>query len=228
VKTQQKIRDTSVFFITVGETGRRLQLVDLQELELSILVGRMPATRLGSKACTAFGHPSLYCLRDDIETFRGHSGRGAVACLHRIEARRMVSTSACRVLITLGLVTTFLAATESAPAGAVLGIDFGTDNAVIAIARRKGVDIVANEASQRLTPCIVSFSEKQRFIGEGGLGQKITNIKNTVIEPKKLVGRLCSDPEFAEIRSGFNVELVDKKGEPNVKVDAAPNYSPLA
>ncbi|KAJ1481495.1 heat shock protein 70 family, partial [Baffinella frigidus] len=74
-----------------------------------------------------------------------------------------------------------------------LGIDFGTDNSVVAIARRKGVDIVANEASQRLTPCIVSFDSKQRYIGEGGLSQRITNIKNTVVEPKNLIGRSCSD-----------------------------------
>lgn len=43
-----------------------------------------------------------------------------------------------------------------APTGAVLGIDLGSDNCVVAIARRKGVDIVTNEASARCTPTIIS------------------------------------------------------------------------
>jgi hypothetical protein len=47
---------------------------------------------------------------------------------------------------------------EGAPTGAVLGIDLGSDNCVVAIARRKGVDIVTNEASARSTPTIVSVS----------------------------------------------------------------------
>lgn len=46
----------------------------------------------------------------------------------------------------------------AAPTGAVLGIDLGSDNCVVAIARRKGVDIVTNEASARSTPTIVSVS----------------------------------------------------------------------
>jgi hypothetical protein len=47
---------------------------------------------------------------------------------------------------------------SAVPTGAVLGIDLGSDNCVVAIARRKGVDIVANEASQRSTPSVVSVS----------------------------------------------------------------------
>lgn len=49
-------------------------------------------------------------------------------------------------------------AVDGAPTGAVLGIDLGSDNCVVAIARRKGVDIVTNEASARSTPTIVSVS----------------------------------------------------------------------
>ena len=51
---------------------------------------------------------------------------------------------------------------SAVPTGAVLGIDLGSDNCVVAIARRKGVDIVANEASQRATPSVVSVSRDHR------------------------------------------------------------------
>lgn len=50
-------------------------------------------------------------------------------------------------------------AVEGAPTGAVLGLDLGSDNSVVAIARRKGVDIVTNEASHRSTPSLVSVSQ---------------------------------------------------------------------
>jgi molecular chaperone DnaK (HSP70) len=56
----------------------------------------------------------------------------------------------------------------------VLGLDFGTANAVIAVAQRGGVDILANEASARLTAyvnwdrnfsnTIVSISELKAFL----------------------------------------------------------------
>ena len=35
-----------------------------------------------------------------------------------------------------------------------VGIDFGTDNCVIAVARKGGVDIIDNEVSNRATPCV--------------------------------------------------------------------------
>lgn len=37
----------------------------------------------------------------------------------------------------------------------VLGLDFGNSNTVIAVAQRGGVDIIANEASSRLTPYVL-------------------------------------------------------------------------
>jgi len=57
-----------------------------------------------------------------------------------------------------------------ASAGAV-GIDFGGGSAVIAVAKKGGVDIVVNEASNRETPIVVGFGEHERFIGEGGYVQ---------------------------------------------------------
>ena len=43
----------------------------------------------------------------------------------------------------------------------VVGIDFGNSNNVVALARRKGIDVVLNTESKRETPCMVNFGEKQ-------------------------------------------------------------------
>ena len=43
----------------------------------------------------------------------------------------------------------------------VVGLDFGSANNVVALARRKGIDVVLNDESKRETPCMVNFGEKQ-------------------------------------------------------------------
>jgi hypothetical protein len=43
----------------------------------------------------------------------------------------------------------------------VVGLDFGNANSVIALARRKGIDVVLNGESKRETPSMVNFGEKQ-------------------------------------------------------------------
>lgn len=42
-----------------------------------------------------------------------------------------------------------------------MGFDFGSANNVVALARRKGIDVVLNDESKRETPCMVNFGEKQ-------------------------------------------------------------------
>ena len=49
---------------------------------------------------------------------------------------------------------------------AVVGLDFGCMNAVVAQAERGGVTVLLNENSKRLNACQVSFQGKQRFLGE--------------------------------------------------------------
>ena len=41
--------------------------------------------------------------------------------------------------------------------------------AVVAIARRGGIDVLTNEVSKRLTACMVGFSGKERKLGEAAL-----------------------------------------------------------
>lgn len=54
-----------------------------------------------------------------------------------------------------------------------VGVDLGSQTAVIAVAKKGGVEILANEASHRETPVVVGFGDYERFIGEQGYAQVI-------------------------------------------------------
>ncbi|XXG48712.1 hypothetical protein AAC387_Pa02g3084 [Persea americana] len=77
----------------------------------------------------------------------------------------------------------------------VVGLDFGNESCIVAVARQRGIDVVLNEESKRETPAVVSFGEKQRFIGTAGSASTLMNPKNSISQVKRLLGRQFSDPE---------------------------------
>lgn len=78
---------------------------------------------------------------------------------------------------------------------AVIGIDFGNENAVVAQAKRGGIDIVLNENSNRKNANLVTFQGKQRMIGEAAVSVARMNYKNAIRNVKLLLGRKFKDPE---------------------------------
>lgn len=104
----------------------------------------------------------------------------------------------------------------------VVGIDVGNASSKIGVARARGVDVIANEVSNRATPSLVSFGQKARALGEAAATAQTSNFKNTVGSLKRLVGRSFQDPEVQKVEKNFiNAELVDAKGEVGVKVRLA-------
>ncbi|CDW97895.1 hypothetical protein [Sporisorium scitamineum] len=104
----------------------------------------------------------------------------------------------------------------------VVGIDVGNASSKIGVARARGVDVIANEVSNRATPSLVSFGQKARALGEAAATAQTSNFKNTVGSLKRLVGRTFQDPEVQKVEKNFiNAELVDAKGEVGVKVRLA-------
>ncbi|KAJ3275769.1 adenyl-nucleotide exchange factor sse1 [Terramyces sp. JEL0728] len=85
----------------------------------------------------------------------------------------------------------------------VVGIDLGNLNTVVAVARNRGIDVITNETSNRATPSLVSFTDKQRFLGEGAKTLEISNFKHTVASLKRLAGRHYDDPEIIEKEMQF-------------------------
>lgn len=100
----------------------------------------------------------------------------------------------------------------------VVGLDFGTQNAVIAVARNKGVDVIANEVSNRATPALVGFGPKSRYLGEAAKTQEVSNLKNTVGSLTRLAGRALSDPDVQIEQEFVSAPLVDINGQVGAEV----------
>lgn len=71
--------------------------------------------------------------------------------------------------------------------GAV-GIDLGSHYCKLAVVRSGGIDVITNDLSNRFTPSIVSFGDKQRFTGESGYSKINANFRNTIAFSPRLLG----------------------------------------
>ncbi|KAI0586801.1 heat shock protein Hsp88 [Pyrenophora tritici-repentis] len=100
----------------------------------------------------------------------------------------------------------------------VVGVDLGTLNSVIAVARNRGVDVIANEVSNRATPSLVGFGPKSRYIGETAKNQEISNLKNTVSSFVRLAGRNLQDPDVQVEQKFVSAPLVDMGGQVGAEV----------
>jgi len=100
----------------------------------------------------------------------------------------------------------------------VVGVDFGTLNTVIAVARNRGVDVITNEVSNRATPSLVGFGPKSRYLGESAKTQEISNLKNTVCGLKRLLGRTINDPDIQTEQEFVSAALVDINGQVGAEV----------
>lgn len=100
----------------------------------------------------------------------------------------------------------------------VVGVDFGSLNTVVAVARNRGVDVITNEVSNRATPSLVGFGPKSRYLGEPAKTQEISNLKNTVGCLKRLVGRSFNDPDTQIEQKYISAPLVDINGQVGAEV----------
>ncbi|CAI0379794.1 unnamed protein product [Linum tenue] len=77
----------------------------------------------------------------------------------------------------------------------VVGFDIGNDNCVITVVKQQGIDVLLNDESNRETPTVVCFGEKQRFFRSSGASSAMMNPRSTVTQVKRLIGRRLKDPE---------------------------------
>lgn len=88
----------------------------------------------------------------------------------------------------------------------VVGFDIGNENCVIAVVKQRGIDVLLNDESNRETPAVVSFGEKQRFLGSAGAASAMMNLKSTVSQVKRLIGRKFKEPDVQNELKMFPVE----------------------
>jgi len=91
----------------------------------------------------------------------------------------------------------------------VAGLDVGNLCSCIALARKRGVDVLLNKESKRETPSVASFTAKQRFLGTDGASAMSSNIKNTVVSLKRLLGKKFAEPSVQQDIAGLPYKVTE-------------------
>lgn len=50
--------------------------------------------------------------------------------------------------------------------GSALGVDIGTAKTVLAAVKKRGIDIILSDSSNKSTPSIVGYTHEERLIGD--------------------------------------------------------------
>lgn len=100
------------------------------------------------------------------------------------------------------------------------GWDIGNQTSLIACIRKGTIETIANEASSRLTPTMVAFTNKTRYAGESALTQQMSNIKNTITQVKRLIGR-----KYSEVADEIAISPFVVVEEPNDEIGIKVQYA---
>jgi len=88
---------------------------------------------------------------------------------------------------------------------AVVGIDLGTTNSVIAAMEGRQSQVVPNAEGDRTTPSVVAFLDSgERLVGQMARRQAIVNPKGTIYSAKRFIGR-----KHQEVASELNAVSFD-------------------
>lgn len=107
---------------------------------------------------------------------------------------------------------------------AIIGIDLGTTNSVVAVMQAGQPTVIANQEGGRTTPSVVAFAKNdERLVGQTAKRQGVTNPENTIFSIKRFMGRR-SDEVFEETKL---VPYSISPGSDLVKIQAAgKEYTP--
>ena len=79
-----------------------------------------------------------------------------------------------------------------------IGIDLGTTYSCVSIWKNHQPYVIPNENGNRITPSVVSFTKKDRLVGEAAKNLSSKNAENTIYDAKRLIGRRFNDKEVQE------------------------------
>ncbi len=97
---------------------------------------------------------------------------------------------------------------------AVVGIDLGTTNTVVACVRGGRVHVLADEQGRRLLPSVVSFHPSgDVLVGYPAKERRVVDAKNTIASVKRLIGRAWDSDEIRRARPRFPFELKEGPGQ---------------
>ncbi len=109
---------------------------------------------------------------------------------------------------------------------AVVGIDLGTTNTVVACARGGQVQVLADEQGRRLLPSVVSFLPNgEVVVGHPAKERLAIDAKNTIASAKRLIGRSWDSKEMVRARQRFPFEVKEGPREGPLVVARGHDYT---
>ncbi|WVQ97697.1 hypothetical protein IAU59_004811 [Kwoniella sp. CBS 9459] len=106
---------------------------------------------------------------------------------------------------------------QSAPAPAILGINFGQSYASIAVIDKEGhPTCIANEEGERQIACAISYAGEQVYIGNGAKPHLVKNGKNTIMGFRNLLGHTYDEVDHTAI---LTAPLITESKTPAYTVD---------
>jgi molecular chaperone DnaK len=109
---------------------------------------------------------------------------------------------------------------------AVVGIDLGTTNTVVACVRGGRVHVLGDEQGRRLLPSVVSFHPGGGvLVGHAAKERRVVDAKNTIASVKRLIGRAWNSEEIDRARLRFPFELKEGPGHGPLVVVRGQEYT---
>jgi len=107
------------------------------------------------------------------------------------------------------------------PKKLAIGIDLGSSDSYVAYINNGTIDIVQNETSQRRTPSLVGFTERERLLGDSALSQIKSIVKNTCRNFKHYLGQ---ELESASMKNEKFWSTCELRGDENNYVGCCVQY----
>jgi endoplasmic reticulum chaperone BiP len=125
-----------------------------------------------------------------------------------------------KVLYSVFAFSSLVSAKDENVKGPVIGIDLGTTYSCVGVYKNgRGVEIIANDQGNRITPSYVAFTDSnERLVGDPAKNQAATNPFNTIFDAKRLIGRRFDEKEVQQDMKHWPFKVVSKEGKPHIKV----------
>jgi len=108
---------------------------------------------------------------------------------------------------------------DNSVSGPVIGIDLGTTYSCVGIMKGGKVEILVNDQGNRITPSWVAWNDEERLVGDAAKNQYASNPERTIFDIKRLIGRKYDDRDVQKDLKHFPFSVINKGGQPRVKVN---------